>query len=1046
MRRRTSRSALVALSVVLMSVQSAPPASAVVLGQSTADSVRPARAPGPTGPAQPSQAPQALSERPDDSRLSVDAVSETVWNDDGTFTATLSGRPTRWPSEDGSRWLPYENRLRLATAQEAARGEAFVVAGNGYDVSFSALTQVLEDEPLVELAQEDASIGVVPVDAKPTLLSRAEASVTYAEAFPGADLRYRIDGDRVKEEIVLAKAPEAPPTYVFDLRLQGLTAQLTDDGGIDFLAADKSVRFHMPRPFMVDGHPEIDIDERRSEAIAVSLSELGPSVVRLELRPDLAWLQDPARIYPVVVDPTLVAIDYQDGLGDTAQIHQSNPTTNYLGNETLHVGKTDSGERRDSLVRFPEFSDMPSDSVIVSATLSLWRTSASTGLSLAADEVTSTWDEASVTWNNRPSSTSADRVSFTSQTGWNNVDVTRFVRTWLADGRDNHGVRLLSTDANGSAVALASNYHPEVDKRPRLEITYAQAYRHGLQSIWTYASQQYGGGNVSYVNLSTGNVVVQHDGGAIPTRGFEVDLVSTYNSQDAEGQASYINEFFGEGWSFSADLRLQKLDTSGNAVAFQDGRSGQKQIYVKDADAAGRRTYTRPVHYGYSLTKDLASPPADPAKVYTLTADQGGERYFFDAAGRLTRRQDDDGNYLTYTYDASSRLTRIRDVAGRDTVLEYQGAGSPARLSRITDMAGRVSTYAYDSGNLTTIKHAVGTADEVTTTFGYGPDNLLTSIRNPRGHTSYVRYQPPKFDWETAGSADGWTNGSQTTARAFTGNGSLKVNATVASDGQSTSTTAARTYATPAIWNATDQELVAMVQLSSLDSVYPIVATLELWDQYTDPAGPSSWSSSRGLTPGQWVAVRIPSAQVSPAAKIKKVGLRVSLGDVEPTPYNATATVYVDYFAVRGIGSSLTDAKPTPNTIATFDYDWEARKAGLSRPDQNGIQRRTEYRSSRAGEVVEVTDPVGNVTMSEHDEFLNLVSQTLPGGEASSYTPTATTRTPTTCAPSRTNWASAGAGWRTRVTATRCTSSTRSTSSARRPARAISPRRSTGTS
>lgn len=116
MGRRTSRVLLAALSVVLISVQSAAPADATAADPSSAVTVRPARAPGPTGPDQAPKAPIALDERPEDARVSVDAFSETVRNDDGTFTATLGGRPARWPSADGSQWLPYENRVRLATA------------------------------------------------------------------------------------------------------------------------------------------------------------------------------------------------------------------------------------------------------------------------------------------------------------------------------------------------------------------------------------------------------------------------------------------------------------------------------------------------------------------------------------------------------------------------------------------------------------------------------------------------------------------------------------------------------------------------------------------------------------------------------------------------------------------------------------------------------------------------------------------------------------------------------------------------------------------
>lgn len=322
MGRLSTRSLLVGLCAVLLWVESAAPAVATSPEEATA---RAARTPGPTGPAQPPEPPFAISDRPDDPQLSVDAISETLWNDDGTFTASLTGRPMRWAADDGT-WPPYENEIRLATPEELTQGKAFAVAGNGYEASFAALTEVVADRPLLEFASDGVGIGVVAVDAAPTLLSRAGTSLTYTAAFSGADLRYRLDGDRIKEEIVLARPPTVAPVYAFDLQLDGLRAEPTEDGGVDFRDGAGELRFRMPAPFMVDARSDIDRDDHRSNAIAVSLRDIVSTAVRIELRPDLAWLSDPARIYPVVIDPTLVSIDYGGGLGDTAKINEAQPT------------------------------------------------------------------------------------------------------------------------------------------------------------------------------------------------------------------------------------------------------------------------------------------------------------------------------------------------------------------------------------------------------------------------------------------------------------------------------------------------------------------------------------------------------------------------------------------------------------------------------------------------------------------------------------------------------------------------------------------------
>ncbi|MEM8533532.1 MAG: RHS repeat-associated core domain-containing protein, partial [Chloroflexota bacterium] len=133
---------------------------------------------------------------------------------------------------------------------------------------------------------------------------------------------------------------------------------------------------------------------------------------------------------------------------------------------------------------------------------------------------------------------------------------------------------------------------------------------------------------------------------------------------------------------------------------------------------------------------DLSEQPVDPKRVYVLTNDIGATEYFFDADGKLTRMEDLNENYLDFSYD-HDRLVRIVDQANRSTTLEY----TRNRLSKIIDMAGRTSTYAYDQrGNLITIKHAVGTADEVTTQLRYNRGNLLGKITNPRGLSSYIAY------------------------------------------------------------------------------------------------------------------------------------------------------------------------------------------------------------------------------------------------------------------------------------------------------------------
>ncbi|MDP9382731.1 MAG: RHS repeat protein, partial [Chloroflexota bacterium] len=169
---------------------------------------------------------------------------------------------------------------------------------------------------------------------------------------------------------------------------------------------------------------------------------------------------------------------------------------------------------------------------------------------------------------------------------------------------------------------------------------------------------------------------------------------------------------WGEGWTFSQNIRLYGIADGG--MVLRDER-GSIRIYAKNAIQDGTQTYFKPPHYNYTLTKDTSTG------TYTLALDGGGDTLRFDSEGKLTRRENLSGQYLTYTYDASDRLASITDVDSHSITLRYDGPGTPGRLSQITDVAtGRTSTFSYTSGNLTTIRDDAGTTEQATTTLGYG--------------------------------------------------------------------------------------------------------------------------------------------------------------------------------------------------------------------------------------------------------------------------------------------------------------------------------------
>jgi len=70
------------------------------------------------------------------------------------------------------------------------------------------------------------------------------------------------------------------------------------DGSISLESGSGKQVFRIPRPLMVDSSPAQALSGSLSYSLA---SDQGTLV--LTLTPDPAWLQDPARVYPVTIDP-----------------------------------------------------------------------------------------------------------------------------------------------------------------------------------------------------------------------------------------------------------------------------------------------------------------------------------------------------------------------------------------------------------------------------------------------------------------------------------------------------------------------------------------------------------------------------------------------------------------------------------------------------------------------------------------------------------------------------------------------------------------------
>ena len=174
-----------------------------------------------------------------------------------------------------------------------------------------------------------------------------------------------------------------------------------------------------------------------------------------------------------------------------------------------------------SLIKF-DLSAIPADAVITSATLTLKSHTTSTtgsnsndgGNALYIEKITQSWAESTVTWNNKPNTTTTGRLSVAANTDETEtvvLDVTNFAQSWYSAPSSNHGVMIkLQNETKFRSRNFGSSDH--ATKSPVLSITYSY-----IPKVNTYPYSESWESNPLW--YSSGLNVWTKDSGGTPTTG-----------------------------------------------------------------------------------------------------------------------------------------------------------------------------------------------------------------------------------------------------------------------------------------------------------------------------------------------------------------------------------------------------------------------------------------------------------------------------------------------------------------------------------------------
>ncbi|NUT32694.1 MAG: DNRLRE domain-containing protein [Hamadaea sp.] len=311
---------------------------------------------------------------------------------DGRVQAEISQTPLHY-RVDGA-WKPID-----LTVREGSGGWALANTSNAFASRFGdrsdRLARFEAQGRHIELGLAGPPSAVTPV--------AAGSTVTYKGAASGADVVYEVTPTTLQEDFVLSARPAQPFSVTMTVKTGGLVARQIADGSIEFTGrGDGRVVFVMPAPYMFDAKDDAgsDVGKVMSRKVGQTLTQRG-ATAEITITPDAAWLADPARVYPVTIDPT-VKIQPVPSDGQDVEIYSGATTTNYNNTYQLKVG-TEATHTWRSLVRFP-LTGVPTGTPIDDAQLQLYYSQThwdwSYDVALEARKVTTPWSESTATWAN----------------------------------------------------------------------------------------------------------------------------------------------------------------------------------------------------------------------------------------------------------------------------------------------------------------------------------------------------------------------------------------------------------------------------------------------------------------------------------------------------------------------------------------------------------------------------------------------------------------------------------------------------------------------
>ena len=403
--------------------------------------------------------------------------------EDGSYQAIAYGAAVHRMDADG-KWRDIDNRLyadrtesgsystqdgRFSFAESVSADELYTIDDGQYHISFGAIlegsprsTAVIENHADRKTAAEGLT-GEEKLEALKTIDNTTK--ITYYTVNDGVDLEYIISGNDVKENIIISQ-PTTKSVFTYRLKLIGLSAEL-EDNTISLKNKDGETVYLLTAPYMYDSAGA------ESAKVSYALEKDNEGCV-ITIDADSDWINDPERVFPVTVDPSVTSV-----LQDDTYTYTYYPNMNYGSSTVLYVDSNSITYMKSAMPTIPTYADITAASL----NMRYYYNGTSNGTTIGLYRCMRDWDENTLTyfqthlWPNRGlSQTSTDTKTTpagsisASNPSLLSFNILSLARQWYAEGT-NYGIGLKYEGGTDICVMIYSYEAPNPYKS-YFEITY----------------------------------------------------------------------------------------------------------------------------------------------------------------------------------------------------------------------------------------------------------------------------------------------------------------------------------------------------------------------------------------------------------------------------------------------------------------------------------------------------------------------------------------------------------------------------------------------